>query len=88
MLNLFCASNIQGRELCWRDFMKYTFGTLTCLDLLPICFKLGMMLNTTNLGFDSSLNCVDVHSRSQGYGKGRICAVILLYSCVKQLKSL
>ena len=23
MLNLFCTSNIQGRELCWHDFMKY-----------------------------------------------------------------
>ena len=41
-------------------------------------FKLGMMLNITKLQFDSSLNDLDVHSRSQGYGKATTCAVIVL----------
>ena len=42
----FCTSNIQGKEL----FMKYTSNIIMCQDTCePICFKLGMMLNTTEL---------------------------------------
>ena len=29
---LFCASAIQGRELCWCDFMKYMFYIILCHD--------------------------------------------------------
>ena len=32
MLNLFCTSNIQGRELCQHDFVKYTFNFVMCQD--------------------------------------------------------
>ena len=35
---------------------------------------------------DSNLNDFDVHPRSQGYKIARTCAVILLQSCMKQLK--
>ena len=56
-------------ELCWRDFMKYTFNIVMCQDICePICFK----------QFDSCLNDLDVNSRAQGYGKSGTCAVILL----------
>ena len=50
LLHLFCISTTQGRELCWRDFMTYTFGIVVCQDTCePICFKLGVMLNTTEV---------------------------------------
>ena len=74
----FILHNIQGRELCHHDFMKFVFKIVMCQDICEqMCFKLGMMLSTTEQ-FDSSLNDLDVHSRSQGYGKGRTCAVIHL----------
>ena len=46
---LFCfGSNIEGRKLCWCDFIKYALNIIMCPDTCePICFKLGMMLNTT-----------------------------------------
>ena len=70
MLNLFCISNFKGQELCWCDSMKYTFSIIMCPDTCElICFKLDMMLNTTELLFGSSLNDIEVDSRSQGYGK-------------------
>ena len=48
MLNAFITSNIQGRVLCWRDLMKYTFNVVLCQNTCePICFKLRMMLYTT-----------------------------------------
>ena len=50
MLNLFCTNDIQGRELCWHDFMKYTFNVVICQDTCQsVFFKLGMMLNMTNV---------------------------------------
>ena len=50
MLNLFCTSNIQGRELCLCDFIKYIFNTGLRLDTFEsIFFNLGMMLDTTKL---------------------------------------
>ena len=50
MLNLFCTNSIKGKEHCWRDFMKYTFDIVNCQDTCePICFKLGMLRNTTKL---------------------------------------
>ena len=50
MLDLFCTSNVQGREVCRHDFMKYTFNIVMCQDTCElICFKLGMMLYTTKL---------------------------------------
>ena len=39
------------------------------------------------LQFDSSLNDLDVHLRSQGHGQARTFAVILLKSYMKQLKN-
>ena len=45
-----CTSNIQGRELCWRDYIKYTINIVLCRDTCEqICFKIGMMLVTTRL---------------------------------------
>ena len=58
--------------------VKYTFDIVMCKDTCePICFKLGMMVNTSKLYSDCILNDLDVHSRSQGYGKARTCAVIM-----------
>ena len=49
-LDLFCTSNIVGRELCWHDFIKYTIKIVMCQDTCePICFRLGVVLNTTKL---------------------------------------
>ena len=85
--NLLCTSNIQGRELCGHDFMKCTFTTVMCQDTCErIYFKLGMMPSTAKLLCDSISNELDVHLRSQGYGQARTCAVILLSSCMKQLR--
>ena len=93
MLNLCCASTIQGRELCWHDFMEYSFNIVMCQDTCePIHFKLNMVLNTTKLyGWIPVwvtlmfTQTFDVHSRSQGYGKPWTCAIIVLWSCMKQL---
>ena len=50
LMLIFCPSNIQGRELCSSDFVKYMFNIVMCQDICePICFKLGMMLNTIEL---------------------------------------
>ena len=60
MLNVFCISNVQGRELCWHhhDFIKYTFTIVqSCIGTLMNWFISNlflfqtwyesMMLNTT-----------------------------------------
>ena len=50
MLDWFYISNIQGRERLWCYFMKYMFNIVMHQDTCePICFKLGMVLNTTKL---------------------------------------
>ena len=47
-LNLICTSTIQRRELCRRDFTKFRMNIILCQDTGElICFKLGMMLDTT-----------------------------------------
>ena len=49
MLNLCCTHNIQGRKL-YCDFTEYMFNITICQDTCElICFKLALMLNTTNL---------------------------------------
>ena len=56
-------------------------NVVLCLDTSElICFKLNMMLGMTRLQFDSSLNDLGVHSRSQDHEKARIYAVIPLES--------
>ena len=48
--DLFPISNTQGRELRGRAVMKCTSNIGMCQNTWePICFKLGMMLNTTKL---------------------------------------
>ena len=50
MLNIFCIGKIEGRELDWCDFVEYTFNIFLCQDTCElICFKLGMMQDTTKL---------------------------------------
>ena len=50
MLNIFCTNNIQGRELCCCNCVKYTFHIILCQDTCEaICFKLDIMLNVTTL---------------------------------------
>ena len=76
----FILHNVQGRELCWHDFMKYMFNII-CQDTYePIFFfKLGMMLDTAKL-----YSLIPVRMTlmfTQGHrvaGKGRIWAVTLL----------
>ena len=44
------TSIVQGRQLCWHDFMKYMFNSILCRDTCEvICLKLNMMLNMTKL---------------------------------------
>ena len=88
LLDLFCTRNNQGRELCWHDFMKYTFNIVPCQDTWePICFKLGMMLNMTK-----HYNLIAVWKTlifTQGQrvvGKVRTCAVVVLWNWMMQLK--
>ena len=66
------------------------FNIVLCQDTCEvICFKLGLILKHDEaLQFDSSLNYLDVHTRSQDYGKAGTCAVILMDSSMKQLKCL
>ena len=33
MLNLFCTSTIQGREICWCEFVKYMIYIVLCRDI-------------------------------------------------------
>ena len=47
MINLFCTSNIEGRELCCRDLVQYTIKIV--LSRVPTCLRLGIMLDTTKL---------------------------------------
>ena len=50
MLYKFCMSDIQGRELYFRDFVKYTFNIgLRSGAYKPISFKSGVLINTTSL---------------------------------------
>ena len=47
---MFCANDIQGRKLCWHDFIKYTYNIIMCQDTCePVYFKLSMMLNISRL---------------------------------------
>ena len=47
---LFCTSNILERELCRHDFIKYMINIVLCQGPCElIWFKLGVMLDTTNL---------------------------------------
>ena len=84
VVNLFCTSNIQGRDLCLHDFIKYAINIVHCWDTCkPIYFKLGMMLHTTKL---YSLISVGINSLfTQGHRRARTCVVILLKSCIKRL---
>ena len=46
LLLKFCSR----REFCWNGFMNCTINIIMCQDTCErICFKLGMMLNTTKL---------------------------------------
>ena len=50
LLNLFCTSIIQGRELCSHDLVKFMFKVVMCQDTCPSnYFKLCMTLHTTKL---------------------------------------
>ena len=77
MLNLFCASNIQ------------VYSNLRILLICYHCPVLGHLVahlfqtlcdakHNQTVQCNSSLNDLDIHPRSQGYGKARSCAVILL----------
>ena len=81
ILDLFRMINIQGRELCLRDFANFAFSSGLRRDTCkPICFKIGL------IHCDFKLNDLDLQSTVQGYGKAITCAVILLSSCMKQPK--
>ena len=91
MLNLFLQVVFKGENSADVILLyDYAFNVVMCWDTcLPICFKLGIMLDTTkfySLIPWSSLNDLHVCSSSQGFGKASTCAVILLVNCIKQLK--
>ena len=87
MLDIFCISNIQGRQLSYVILLNIHI-TKSCVGKLVNRFvKLGMMQDTTKLCDLIPVWDLDVHSRSQDHIKARTSAVILL-SCVKQLKRL
>ena len=72
--------SIQGKQLCFGDFIEIIFKISLCSDVYgPFCFQTWYddSLDST-LHFGTSLNDLDLHSRSQGYKKIRTCAVILL----------
>ena len=53
-------------------FVKIMFETgMPSNACESISFKLGWMTGTTKLYFDTILNDLDLHIRSQGYEKGR-----------------
>ena len=97
--NLVCSHNLycsyvklnwhdwfSRRELFLGDFIDYTFSIgLVSGTFHLISFKLGVMLDitTSNPHFDTSLNDLDLHWRSQGYKKFRTCAIIMLQSDLK-----
>ena len=75
---LCCVIRTQRRELCLHDFLRYIFNIgLHWGTCEQICFKLGMMLGVTKL-YSMSLIDLYLQLRSQGYGKARAWAVILL----------
>ena len=78
LLHKFCSR--ERTQLTWFYEM---FSIILYQDTCElICFKLGVMLLCTatlyTTVFNSSLNVLDVHTRSQGYRKRRTCAVIVL----------
>ena len=63
---------MQGKNLS--DFIKkknFNFGLCLTINKL-ISFKVGMMIE-----FDTNLNDLDLHSRSQFHKKTKTCALIL-----------
>ena len=74
MLELFQTINIHGRELYLCVFIKYIFNIGLHLDMCELtCFKPGMTLHTSEL-----YSRVQLVTFTQGYGKARTCAIILL----------
>ena len=52
LLKFVCTSTVQGRELCWHDFVTYTTNIVQCQDTCElICFNVNLstMLNMTKL---------------------------------------
>ena len=67
MLVLFRVIDIPWKDLYLTqlNFMKYSFNIGQHLDTKEMCFKLNMSLDMT-LHFHTSLNDLDLHSKSQG----------------------
>ena len=84
MLDLLCTG-VKGKNSADVIFIKYMINIVKCQDTCEsVCFKLGMMLDTTKL-----YSLIPVWMTlvfTQGHRQARTCAVILLLSCVKQLK--
>ena len=66
---------IDMRDICWCDFIKHIINIVLCWNTWgPICFKLGMMLDMTEL-----CNLIPVWmTLTHGHRKVNTCAVILL----------
>ena len=76
VLILSCPFSIQGKEPYLCDFIKI-LGLY--LDIFkPISFKPNMMMETTSLHCDISLDDLDLHSRSQLYEKSKTFVPICL----------
>ena len=69
---------VEGENSTQLIFMKDMFKIGLRLDAYkPISFKLVLIVDTI-IHFDSSVNDLDLHPRSQGYEKDGSCTVILL----------
>ena len=100
LLNLVFTIKIQMRKHCWWCFIFYGGGKKKKKKKIYIYGRVSGHLWTDliqtwhdarqdkSLQYDSSFNDLEIHSRSQGYGKAWTCSVSLLWSCLKQLKCL
>ena len=81
MLNLFCKSDFQGRELCWCDVSGHLWT-----HLFQPWYD---AIHDYALQFDFILNNLDIHSRPQRHGKTNTFYVQLFHcevASVEQLK--
>ena len=75
ILNLFCWTDTEGRQLYLSDFIEHSDIGLCSDACEPILFKHGMTLDTTK--FYSLISVWMILTSSQGFEKTATCAIIL-----------
>ena len=81
------GNNIQEREnaadvIVWYERLTSSYVRTVVNRLFQIWYD---ATHDYTLQFDSSLNDLDAHSKSQGYGKARACAGILIMMMMMML---